>query len=364
MSAVDARASVEWFKIPRVKARLAGAVFAACALFVLFAGGALAEAPAGPRLSFVRTGEKKIELLSSDPTGGALQVIAGGGRDALPLPFPYSPPSWSADGSRVAFAGISGDGGLSSVTAYIAAADGGGLTKVPGTRGALYPLLSPDGQSLAFARYRERRGPRGTFKFQAAAVMMVSVNGGPVRRLTPWRNGLQVYPSSFSPDGSTLAVSEERKVRSTSRTAAIAIQLDGSATTVLARQAGQPVYSPDGTRLALIIAGKRKTIGGDEVQLTYTEGELAVANADGSGLKKLTTTRGLELQPSWDPSGQRLAYTYLPIDLADILERGSSIMAINGDGSCRTRVLSHRNAFAFGAVWQPGVGREAGPIAC
>jgi Tol biopolymer transport system component len=317
----------------------------------------------------MRAGEAKVELLTSDPSGTALQVIAGGGRGALPIPFPYSPPSWSADGSRVAFTGISGGRGLSDISVYTTTADGSGLTKVPGTRGAVYPLLSPDGQSLAFARYRERRGPRGALKFQAAAVTLVKVNGETPRRLTPWRNGLEAFPSSFSPDGSTLAISQERKTPSGSpRFAAIAIRLDGSGATVLARQATQPVYSPDGGQLALISVGKRKTkrktFEDGEVRVTYNETELAVANADGTGLRKLTGTHGLEFLPSWDPSGQRLAYTYLPIDPFDFLERGSSIMAINGDGSCRTRVLSYPNAFAFGAVWQPGAGREAGRIAC
>ena len=345
-------------------------MLAACALFALLAGGALAEAPAGPRLSFLRAGEKKVELLSSGPSGTALQVIAGGGRSALPIPFPYSPPSWSADGSRVAFTGISGDRGLSDISVYTAAADGSGLAKVPGTRGALYPLLSPDGQSLAFARYRERGESEEDVKLRAAAVTLVKVNGEAPRRLTPWRNGLEAFPSSFSPDGSMLAISQERKTRSGSpRFAAIAIRLDGSGATVLARQATQPVYSPDGTRLALVSAGerktKRKTFEDGEVRVTYNETELAVANADGTGLRKLTDTRGLELLPSWDPSGQRLAYTYLPINLGAItLARGSSIMAINGDGSCRTRVLSYDNAFLYGAVWQPGPGRETGPVAC
>jgi Tol biopolymer transport system component len=306
----------------------------------------------------------KVELLGSDPSGEALQVIAGGVRGAQPVPFPYSPPSWSADGSRVAFTGIEGRG-LSGINVYVVAADGSGLTKVPGTREALYPVLSPDSQSVAFGRLRERRGQRGTLKFEGAAVFTVNVSGGPVRRLTPWRNGLQAFPSSFSPDGSTLAISQERHPRSGPHSvAALAIRLDGSGVRVLARNASQPVYSPDGTRLALIAAGKRKSIGGEGVRLTYTESELAVANADGSGLTKLTATRGLELLPSWDPSGERLAFTYLPIDLTDILERGSSIMAVNADGSCHTPVLSYDDAFLFGAVWQPGPGREAGRIPC
>jgi Tol biopolymer transport system component len=80
----------------------------------------------------------------------------------------------------------------------------------------------------------------------------------------------------------------------------------------------------------------------------------------------LTHTRAIELKPSWDPSGRRLAYTQQRVGPgeSDFLGFGDSIMEINPDGSCRTRVLSYPNAVLYGVVWQPGLGREAGPIAC
>jgi len=49
---------------------------------------------------------------------------------------------------------------------------------------------------------------------------------------------------------------------------------------------------------------------------------------------------------------------------ARFLFAGDSIMEINADGSCRTKVLSVPKVTLFGATWQPGPGREAGPIAC
>jgi hypothetical protein len=68
--------------------------------------------------------------------------------------------------------------------------------------------------------------------------------------------GLFASPSSFSPDGSTLAISRQWR----ERPAAVAIRLDGSGEAVLAQNAGAPVYSPDGSRLALTTIGKRRTI--------------------------------------------------------------------------------------------------------
>ena len=198
--------------------------------------------------------------------------------------------------------------------------------------------------------------------FQSVSVWLLDIDRGSVRQLTPWRNGLSVYPSSFSPDGSVLAASRDQ---GESRSV-VALRLDGSGETVLAQNAADPVYSPDGTRLAMITLGKPRTIGDIGEFLTFSPTELAVAAADGSGLTKLTQTRNLELTPSWDPSGQRLAYTlFAPVlDETTVIGIGDSIMEINADGTCKTKVLSVPKASLYGPVWQPGPGREAGPIAC
>jgi Tol biopolymer transport system component len=135
---------------------------------------------------------------------------------------------------------------------------------------------------------------------------------------------------------------------------------------VLAENASEPVYSPDGTRLALITIGKPRTVGSSGERTTFSPTELAVAAADGSELSRLTHTRNLELLPSWDPSGRRLAYTLFSAggSEADFFGIGDSIMEINGDGTCGTAVLTLPSSTLYGATWQPGPGREAGPIVC
>ena len=219
---------------------------------------------------------------------------------------------------------------------------------------------------VAFSREREREveKPRGggATVIRSASIWLLDIDSGAFGQLTPWRDGLSAYPSSFSPDGSILAISRQWR----NSHAAVAVRLDGSGETVLARNAGEPVYSPDGTRLAMTTVGKRRSIGRKGVTLTFSPPDLAVAAADGSGLTRLTRTRNLELAPSWDPSGQRIAYTLLTpsLDEASILGAGDSIMEINADGSCKTKILSVPRVSLFGATWQPGAGREAGPISC
>lgn len=346
--------------------RSAGVVLIACGCLALFAGSASAEVPAGPRLTFMEAGDAGFKMISSDPGGGDQRVIVGGNVTRRLLPFLFSRPSWSGDGARVAFAGIKRSGEDAVVDVYEAAADGGGVTKLPKTRNSLGAVLSPDGQMLAFTREREReaRRPRrgGVTEFRSISVWLLELDRETVSQLTPWKNELFSFPSSFSPDGSTLAITRQWRERH----AAVAIRLDGSGETILARNAGDPVYSPDGTRLVLTTIGKRITIGRKGESLTFSPTELAVAGADGSGLTRLTRTRNLELAPSWDPSGQRIAYTLLSPQLGAVSSHwvGDSIMEINADGSCKTKILSIPRVTLFGAAWQPGPGREAGPIAC
>jgi Tol biopolymer transport system component len=350
---------------PRVIRRLAGIVVVA-SCFALWAGNALAEVPTGPRLTFMEADGTSFRLISSDPSGGDQRAIFGGNGKSRLLPFPFGRPSWSGDGTRVAFTGLEPAGKKALFDVYGAAADGSVVTKLPGTKDGLDPVLSPDGRMLAFARERERearRPHRGMVTvFQSVSVWLLNIDRGSVKQLTPWKNGLSVYPSSFNSDGSMLAASRDQGESHS----AVALHLDGHGETALAQDAADPVYSPDGTRLAMITLGKRRTIEHKGESLTFSPAELAVAAADGSGLTKLTQTRNLELMPSWDPSGQRLAYTlFVPaLDESTVLGIGDSIMEINADGSCKTKVLSVPKASLFGATWQPGPGREAGPIVC
>jgi TolB protein len=326
-----------------------------------------AEAPTGPRLTFVRTSDRGPELVSADANGGDERVILGGEGRGGPVPSPFLAPSWSADGSLVAVAEIAGK--PPAIDLYTAAADGSSVRKLPGTRDAFQPVLSPDGRTVAFSREKQRRAHHGRHVtlFRSVSTWLLDIETGVAKRITPWQNGLFEFPASFSPDGSTLALSKtQMRADGGIKFAAIAERLDGSGAQVLATHATEPVYSPDGSRVALVATGKRRTIKSSDGETIYTMTDLAIANVDGSGFVRLTHTAARETQPSWDPSGQRLAYTRLKVSggEADFFGFGDSLMEINADGSCQTQVLSDPAVSLFGPTWQPGPGREAGPIVC
>lgn len=345
------------------------------------APGASASAPEGPRLAFTRLSGRPeaLQILSTDPIGGAAQLIVSGDRRHLPLPYPFTGPSWSPDGSQLAFSGVPRlprrHGAVPPLQVYVVAADGGGLRAVPGTNGGYAPIFSPDGHTLAFSRVRERvRGERGKRRgmkvvYESASIWLVDLTTGAVRQLTPWRNHLVNVASSFSPDGSVLALSR----RVGNRQEAVALRLDGSGSTVLSKGGLAPVYSPDGSQIALL-RGKRRTFRERHREgrtivtstTTTTMTDLFVMSADGSGLRRLTDTpRLIESAAGWDPSGQRLAYVARgATSLEGILGFADTIVEQNADGTCRTPVLTDPGFAFYGPAWQPGPGRAAGRIPC
>jgi Tol biopolymer transport system component len=334
----------------------------AIALFA--AAPAAAAAPEGPRLALVEFGSKpdRLVLNSVDQDGGGPLTIAGGGKRTRPLPMLFDAPSWSGDGGSIAFSGfggkLAGSKGfvIEGTQIYVVGADGTGLRAVPGTTDALGPVFSPDGRTIAFTRIRVRRRMtrRGEEEvvYRSWSVWAVDLAGGGSRRLTPWRNGLLMTASSFSPDGSTLAVSRRKSGRAEPEV--LALPLAGGAAAVIARNASDGVYSPDGTRLAFLRVGR----AGDS--------DLFTIDADGTDRRRLTRTPdGLEVWPSWDPSGQRLVVTRVSGDAERaFFGLGNAVIEMNADGSCPTTILRNRNVAFFGATWQPGPGREAGRIAC
>jgi dipeptidyl aminopeptidase/acylaminoacyl peptidase len=341
------------------------ALLPAVLVALVLAATAGATAPEGPRLGVVTLSNKpdRLELLNVGPGGADPLRIAGGGRHEQLLPEPLEAPSWSGDGGRIAFVGeggkVEGSQGfpLEGTQIYVAGADGTGLRIVAGADEGVTPVLSPDGGTLSLSRYRERvrMGPHGhPVHVESQTIWLADLASGQVTRLTGWKEGRSTAATSFSPDGRSLAVA--RTKTSSANPEVVLMRIDGGGSSVLARNATDPVFSPDGLRIAFV----RPHQVGEE-----TTASLFTMNSDGSGVRRLTrTSDGIDLWPSWDPSGRRLVYTHVGNGFDQPLGIGDSVNEVNADGTCRRTILSSKRAAYYGATWQPGPGREAGPIAC
>jgi Tol biopolymer transport system component len=310
-----------------------GQVLVAAVVAVFLAtGSAGASQLAGPRLAVARTNwnPQRTTMFTVRPDGSRPVRLAGGGEDGPLDTILLAPLSWSPDGEEVTFSGIN--------TIYLVKADGSGARPL-NVADAEAPVYAPDGRVIAFSRGNDRE----------AAIWTVDLASGAQHRVTPSRRGLKMVPSSFSPDGSLLLAT--RIDRRSDEVEPVSVDLETGKVTRLFADGREPVYSPDGTEIAFFREiGER---GNDD---------LFVLDVAGGKLRRLTRTPNkVELFASWDPSGERIAFSRFR---GEHYEWANAIMQINADGSCEKEVLSKKRTVFWGAAWQPGPGRGAGQIDC
>lgn len=368
---------------------LAALTFAEAAL----AASDPASIPTGPRLVFLEgeyvTGKGGGQ---SEPAGRARIISTDPqGHDALTLTTPRSASSgglsfsWSADGSEYAFVGkpaqvvkeeldSEGDDENSS-RAIVARSGNPGERVIARTKGTTAAVLSPDGRWLAFTRTRLHqpkvnwKNPKSVIEalehgYESRSAWVVPTAGGRPRRVTPWGKHKFAEPTSFSPDGSTLLVTDEG---TGSTTEVDGIDLATGKRRVIQLEASEASFSPDGSQIAFISYRDHESVSGfDENEASS---EVYMAAADGSGAHRVTQTPKFEeTAPTWDPSGERLAYLRSPGGLFGILL--GRVAESNPDGSC-TKVLPRVRArrkdghILIGEpTWWPGPERGAGRLSC
>jgi len=125
------------------------------------------------------------------------------------------------------------------------------------------------------------------------------------------------------------------------------------------------MFSPDGSQVAFVRSRDKGGRGIDEGSPPISELRVATVG-EPSKARLLLRKRSLLVEPSWDPSGDRLAFIDSPVREigGPIPEEGDKLMEVNADGSCLTRILSEPGIIISGPAWQPGPDRGAGPILC
>ena len=236
-----------------------------------------AWSPDGSRIAFAsrRDGHHEIYVMNPDGTGQA-RLTHEQGLDAAP--------SWSPDGRRIVFVrGQDGQGTISErLEIWAMGSDGSDqarLTNNSAFEG--WPAWSPDGGLIAFETERD-----GNFE-----IYVMKPDGSKQTRLT--RSAEEDRGPSWSPDGSKILF-ERGRPRDI-----YVMSADGTGETRLTADPAWdfvPQWSPDGSLIAFVrvIPGPGDSPhGGDE--------EIFVMNADGSGVKRLTDSLGVDYAPLWRP---------------------------------------------------------------
>jgi Tol biopolymer transport system component len=159
-----------------------------------------------------------------DAPEGVRAIGSGGGGDRLLFPPLANDPSYSPDGTRIAWSGYPGFG-LSAIR--VSSSDGTGDTvltqaePVTGEGLAFDPSWSPDGTRIAFARLSQRASGTGpTLDFE---IWVMNADGSNQTRLTSVAQDDR--DPAWSPDGTKIAWSRAR----TTRTELWVMSADGSA---------------------------------------------------------------------------------------------------------------------------------------
>ena len=173
-------------------------------------------------------------------------------------------PAWSPDGSTIAFAGPKGSTGIITLIRP----DGTGLRQLADTEGGEYPSWSPDGTRIAF-----NENLSGNHRMH-----IVQVDGSGVTGPIGGGEGWQV---AWSRDGASILFTSHRD-HPDNYTDVYVMEPDGSNVRRLTEiSAYTPAWSPDGRHIVLSAPG------------------LFVMNADGTGLVSLPTNVGETSLPDW-----------------------------------------------------------------
>jgi Tol biopolymer transport system component len=237
--------------------------------------------PDGRLIAFVGSGGGNLGIYVTNADGKGQQRLL-----ARDVRGNFAPPAWSPDGGRIAFVARR-DG---NVDLYVVNTDGSGQRRLTSSAGRdSKPAWSPDGRRIAFES-----------KWQ---VYVMNADGSGQRRLT--NNGGRNFAPAWSPDGRRI-VFERRVGREqygtcpgcgkASTLQVYVVNADGSDARKLAQDAAQPVWSPDGRKIAF-----EKIPSGTRLPFAW-KSDIYVMNSDGSGQRHLTRGADRESQPVWSPA--------------------------------------------------------------
>jgi Tol biopolymer transport system component/tRNA A-37 threonylcarbamoyl transferase component Bud32 len=268
-TAAELQADLNWLAQPRPQPAVRSPLLLGLAVSAL--------AAAGVWFGFFRDAEP--------PAAGAPTVLP-----FTTFPGSETSPAFSPDGKQLAYAwdGESADG----ARIYVQRLDAATPLRVsngPGNDGS--PVWSPDGGQIAFVR---NNGSSGN-------VYLIPSLGGPERRLTEVSAGQAVSRLAWSPDGSSLVLSDRipgadydclyRITISTGERQRIST---GSAPHLFSDRA--PSYSPDGSRIVFVR------------ELDYFVDDLFWIPAAGGESTRLTHDRRSVNTPSWTPDGRFIVF--------------------------------------------------------
>ena len=255
---------------------------AAALVWCLLMSGTAAAAPGGLILmtNFDEYGSDGITVDVMNPDGSGRRTIAKGW-DA----------EWAPNGRRIVYA-YNYDWDESDISdVYSARLDGRGV-KLLAEGGASHPTWSPDGSTIAYVRFNQDDA-------FGSEIFLMNANGTEKRNLTnESAQGGGGYSSlRWSPDGSSIVFTKVEE--ESDRPAIYVIDVETGEQTALTDSGFlSPAWSPDGSNIVYTSQYRSRKV----------ESELFVMAADGSHQRQITDNKYGESYPTWAAKGKAIYY--------------------------------------------------------
>ena len=241
-------------------------------------------------MAFTRVVDGNGEIYTMDPDGSMLTNLTN-------HPDYDDSPSWSPDGSRIAFNSQREVGW----NIFVMQADGSDPTNLTESieRNSRHLEWSPDGLQIAFASDRDAVRPEGSFVWVPGTdILVMHADGSNIVNLT---NNVFTYSDdpAWSPDGRKIVYSRKDDIGDDADFDLFVMNSDGTNQTNIINSLGydsSPSWSPDGRKIVF-----RSLRDGNS--------EVYVMNADGTEQHNLTNHPSDDYSPSWSPDGVGIVFS-------------------------------------------------------